>query len=107
MSKGSADPPSAEESDLSAMVLRSLCSDIKWERFPSSTPGARARWTRTEQRGVEAVEVEVAQDQKVGVPVLRPVAQARIHVARCVISQPVDHVQGCSLDEIGRVGVLR
>ena len=33
------------------------------------------------------------------------VAQARIHVARFVISQkPVDHVQGCSLDEIGRVG---
>jgi predicted ATPase len=29
-------------------------------------------------------------------------------VARFVISQKlVDHVQGCSLDEIGRVGVLR
>ena len=28
--------------------------------------------------------------------------------SRAVISQkPVDHVQGCSLDEIGRVGVLR
>jgi hypothetical protein len=56
--KASPDPPSDEESDLSAMVLRSLCSDVKWERSASTTPLERVAldW---QQCGDTAVFAEI------------------------------------------------
>ena len=111
----SAGPSGSEASSEAVMPAKATHQSRRLASRPSAAARGCARFSsgfKLLMRPFDLIEVEVvrhqSQHQKVGVPVLGPVAQARIHVARFVISQkPVDHVQGCSLNEIGRVGVLR